>query len=101
SLDGITVLNANNRYQKDDLMISPNTPTEIICNLGNVPLMEGQYSLSIYLGDESKDHHIVENAIILQVYERDIWGNGKVPPQKISALWWSTQFYSAPIFATI
>jgi len=101
SLNGITVLNANNRYQKDDLMISPNTPTEIICNLGNVPLMEGQYSLSIYLGDESKDHHIVENAIILQVYERDIWGNGKVPPQKISALWWSTQFYSAPIFATI
>ena len=101
SVDGIPVLNANNRYQKDNLTLSPNRPSEVICDLGTIPLMEGQYTVSLYVGDESKDTHIVENAIILQVYERDIWGNGKVPPSKISSLWWPTQFYRTPVLTTI
>jgi lipopolysaccharide transport system ATP-binding protein len=92
SSEGIPVLNANNRYQKKELILSPNSLTEIICDLGIVPLMEGQYALNLYLGDESRDYHIVENALMFEVYERDIWGNGKVPPKRISPLWWSTDF---------
>ena len=92
SLDGIPVLNANNRYQKNDLKICPDSSKEIICDLGVVPLMEGKYTLNIYLGDENKDYHIVENALMFEVYERDIWGQGKVPPKRISSFWWDTKF---------
>lgn len=92
SLDGTPVLNANNRYQKSDLKICPDSSNEIICDMGIVPLMEGKYAMNIYLGDENKDYHIVENALMFEVYERDIWGRGKVPPKRISSMWWDTKF---------
>jgi lipopolysaccharide transport system ATP-binding protein len=92
SLDGVPILNANNRYQQNDLIFSSDRSTEITCDLGVVPFMEGRYTLSLYLGDESKDHHIVENILSFDVYERDIWGGGKTPPKKVSSLWWNTKF---------
>jgi hypothetical protein len=64
----------------------------VVCKLGEVPFMEGGYSVDVYLGDESKDRHVIENAIRFEVYEKDIWGNGKTPPKRISALWWNTKF---------
>ena len=92
TMDGSAVLNANNRYQKNDLILEAATPTRITCDLGSVPLMEGQYTLNLYLGDESKDYHIIENALQIEVYERDIWGNGSSPPKRVSKIWWDTTF---------
>jgi len=92
TMDGFAVLNANNRYQRNDLILDAATPTKITCDLGSVPLMEGQYTLNLYLGDETKDYHIIENALQIEVYERDIWGNGKVPPKRVSKIWWDTTF---------
>jgi lipopolysaccharide transport system ATP-binding protein len=91
SLDGNVVLNANNRYQRHNLEFSEGI-NNVVCKLGEVPFMEGGYSVDVYLGDESKDRHIVENALRFEVYERDIWGNGKTPPKRISAFWWNTTF---------
>jgi lipopolysaccharide transport system ATP-binding protein len=91
SADGSLLLNANNRYQRNDIHFSRGL-NKVVCKLGVVPFMEGNYSVNIYLGDESKDKHIVENAITFEVHERDIWGNGKLPPKRVSALWWNTEF---------
>ncbi len=92
TIDGVVILNANNRYQPKTLFLAPFKSTEVTCDLGVVPFMEGKYSVSLYLGDESRDHHIVENILTFQVYERDIWGNGKTPPKRVSNLWWDTDF---------
>lgn len=89
--DGLRVLNANNRYQTSRLQVVKGTNT-ILCNLGVVPLMEGTYYLTIYFGDESKDVQVIENIITIDVHERDIWGNGKMPPKRISLFWWGTEF---------
>ena len=92
NIDGSLLVNANNRYQQSEIKIPANTPSVITCDLGMVPLMEGTYSVNLYLGDEGKDHHVVENAILFDVHERDIWGTGKTPPKRASNLWWNTNF---------
>jgi lipopolysaccharide transport system ATP-binding protein len=92
SLDGTAIANGNNRYQKYPLNIVPGQPHTITCDLGMVPLMEGSYAVNLYFGDENKDYHIVENSIVFDVHERDIWGNGNLPPLRSSNLWWDTRF---------
>jgi lipopolysaccharide transport system ATP-binding protein len=92
SSDGERLLCANNRYQEARAILNERGTTEITCRLGNVPLLEGSYHVNLYLGDSSKDHHIVENAFQFRVHERDIWGNGKVPPKTAAKMWWPTQF---------
>lgn len=91
SSDSTALLNANNRYQRNEIFFSIGL-NKVVCNLGVVPFMEGKYSISLYLGDESKDRHVVENAITFEVQERDIWGNGQMPPKRVSALWWNAKF---------
>ncbi len=88
---GGNTLNANNRYQKHTIQFSKGTNT-VVCKLGVLPLMEGTYYVTLYLGNESKDIQIVENAIAIEVHERDVWGNGKMPPKRVSSLWWNTTF---------
>jgi lipopolysaccharide transport system ATP-binding protein len=86
------VLCANNRYLTNTIFISPQKSVNIVCSLGVVPLMEGNYYVNFYLGDEYRDYHIIENALSFDVHERDIWGNGKMPPKHVSTLWWPTDF---------
>jgi lipopolysaccharide transport system ATP-binding protein len=89
--DSTALINANNRYQRNEIFFNTGL-NNVICNLGMVPFMEGKYAVNLYLGDENKDRHIVENAITFEVHERDVWGNGQVPPKRVSALWWNTEF---------
>ena len=93
TVDGSLLVNANNRYQQGEINIFADTSNVITCHLGRLPLMEGSYSVNLYLGDEGKDHHIIENAIMFEIYERDIWGTGKTPPKKASNIWWNTSFH--------
>jgi hypothetical protein len=57
-----------------------------------VPLAAGRYSIDLYLGDMGEDTHVEPDALMLEVTERDLWGNGQVPPKNISCLWWPTTF---------
>lgn len=93
SVDGIKLLNGNNRYQQFRLLIDPAKDDYVFCDLGVLPLMEGSYSITLYLGNENRDEHVIENAVIFDVIERDVWGNGKLPPKRASYLWWTTNFY--------
>ena len=90
---GINILNANNIYQRSESMNSSSTSGTIFCHLGHVPLMEDRYYVSLWLGAAGiGDHHFIENALSFDVSERDLWGKGKLPTKKISALWWQTRF---------
>lgn len=91
SSDSTPLINANNRYQRNEIFFSESL-NKVVCNLGIVPFMEGKYSVNLYLGDESKDRHVIENAITFEVHEKDVWGNGQMPPKRVSALWWNTEF---------
>lgn len=92
STGGISVLSANNRYQSSPQYQSPVRTGTIRCDLGMVPLGAGRYTIDLYLGDAGEDTHIIEDAFSFEVMDRDIWGNGQVPPLNVSHLWWPTTF---------
>lgn len=92
SVNGVQIINTNNRYQNATSHGDKMSSGIIRCDLGAVPLMKGSYVISFYFGDNVGDEHVVENAITFTVDEKDVWGKGKLPPRNVSELWWPTQF---------
>ena len=90
--DGTPIINANNRFQVSPEYASPVCHGQIHCELGALPLVAGHYEINLYLGNLSEDIDIIEKALSFEVIERDIWGQGKVPPSNVSYLWWPTTF---------
>ncbi|HWB19716.1 MAG TPA: Wzt carbohydrate-binding domain-containing protein, partial [Phycisphaerales bacterium] len=96
--DGEKIINTNNRFQPSAVELSsPVTSGVLRIKLGQVPLVGGRYFVSFWFGDPAHDSHIVENALVFEVIERDIWGLGRVPVQSTARLWWPTTYeaYSA------
>jgi lipopolysaccharide transport system ATP-binding protein len=88
---GERILSANNRYQPSPAFDEPRTTGIIECNFGSPPLMPGQFTLSLYMGDMAGDQHTELDAIVFEVIERDLWGQGQIPPRG-SHFWWPAQF---------
>jgi lipopolysaccharide transport system ATP-binding protein len=93
---GTRLLGANNRYQSSEPLPTPVGNGTITCHLGLVPLMPGRYSISLYLGAEAQDDHILLDALTFEVFAHDVWGEGKIPPLGASALWWPSEFQIQP-----
>lgn len=92
SMQGTPLLNSNNRYQSGNPALLAASTGTLMCDFGVIPLMRGTYFLSVYLGNELGDEHVIENAISFEVFEKDVWGKGKLPPQNASEMWWPTRF---------
>jgi len=90
--EGISILHGSNRYQPSPEFDTPVTEGEIRCDLGMVPLSAGQYSITLYFGDQGEDTHVVKDALYFEVLEKDVWGCGKIHPSNVSSLWWPTNF---------
>ena len=94
--DGIRVVGTNNRYQPSGAFSEPCSQGAILCKFGQLPLMPGSYTVSLWLGDQQGDQHEMANALSFMVVQRDIWGLGKLPPADGTSLWWPTQFEMQP-----
>jgi lipopolysaccharide transport system ATP-binding protein len=92
TLAGEKIFNANNRYVPHKAPLSPDRVSIIRSEFGRVPLMSGNYIVSLYMGDESGDVHIVENGFQIEVIERDIWGSGQQPPKNSGYFWWEVRY---------
>ena len=91
SAGGDRILNSNNRYQPTPTFMRPASRGVIECDLGEPPLLPGRYTLSLWLGDKSHDHHVELEAMTFDITDRDLWGLGQLPP-RASFLWWPTTF---------
>ena len=89
--EGENLLNSNTRFQRSPVFEVGVSAGTITCDLGSPPLMPGKYHLRIWLGDISWDHHVINEAFVFEVYERDIWGNGQIP-ERVSLMWWPTKY---------
>ena len=96
SSDGARVLGANNRYQPSKPLESPTERGSILCHLSAVPLMPGSYAVSLWLGNQAGDWHVVADALTFMVIQRDIWGLGRIPHPDGTSLWWPTEFELRP-----
>ncbi len=64
----------------------------IDCSLGTVPLMAGQYMISLWFGVHGAEEEVLHDVIGFEVQESDPWGLGKLPGRQASLLWWPAQF---------
>lgn len=90
--EGERVLCASNRFQSSPTYSDAVSEGRIYCHLGVVPLMANRYTIALYLGDRLDDSHRIDDAIAFEVNEYDCWGEGKLPPARVSHLWWPTRF---------
>jgi lipopolysaccharide transport system ATP-binding protein len=96
--EGEKILNGNNSYQESPQFSAPVLTGSIMCDLGRVPLMPGNYTLSLWMGDIYTAQHVELEAIAFEVAERDVWGTGLNPPPG-SHLWWPSNFrFSETLF---
>ncbi|MCI0641896.1 MAG: Wzt carbohydrate-binding domain-containing protein, partial [Gemmataceae bacterium] len=52
----------------------------LVCSLADLPLVPGQYSLSVNGGPPYQgDSDVIENAACFEVIEGDYYGNGRLP----------------------
>jgi len=102
SIQGESILNANNIFLHSKPLPLSTTRGVVTCSLGVVPLMEDRYVVSLWLGaDETSDHQFLENIIVFDVIETDAWGRGKLPTKRLSSLWWPTSFEFSSVSETV
>jgi lipopolysaccharide transport system ATP-binding protein len=89
---GENAVNANNYFLPSASYPKPVTEGTIICDLGDLPLMAGSYSVSFWLCRHPHEQHHVEDVLHFTVEDKDIWGNGVLPTRSLSCLWWPTRF---------
>jgi lipopolysaccharide transport system ATP-binding protein len=89
---GENAVNANNYFLPSSNYPTPVTGGTIICELGDLPLMSGSYSVSFWLCRNPHEQHHVEDVLQFIVEDKDIWGTGILPTKSVSCLWWPTQF---------
>lgn len=95
SLSGERLLSASNRYQPSPQYEEPVSAGTIICDMGTPPLLPGRYVLSLWIGDASFDAHLSPEVLSFEVTEKDLWGQGQIPPPD-SHLWWPAKFRFLP-----
>ena len=89
---GENAVNANNYFLKSSQYQKAVMEGMIICELGDLPLMSGSYSVSFWLCRNPHEQHHVEDVLHFTVQEKDIWGTGIFPTKELSCLWWPTEF---------
>ncbi|AMV16761.1 ABC transporter ATP-binding protein [Planctomyces sp. SH-PL14] len=68
----------------------------IVCTLAGLPLMPGNYSLDLYLGDRHRGLDQIYDAIAFSVVPSDVFGTGKLPSPHCGPIWQSAEWSLAP-----
>jgi lipopolysaccharide transport system ATP-binding protein len=89
---GEDLVNANNYFLPSPDYPTPVTDGTIVCDLGDLPLMSGSYSVSFWLCRNPHEQHHVEDVLHFTVEEKNIWGTDALPNKSLGGLWWPTQF---------
>jgi lipopolysaccharide transport system ATP-binding protein len=92
SAAGERLLNTNMHFLPHSPPARPCRRGVIHCSLGMVPLMAGEYFLSLWFGVHGGESDVLHDVLGFQVSESDPWGLGKLPHRNASLLWWPTQF---------
>ncbi len=92
SAAGDRVLNANMHYLPHEAAARACREGVVECSLGAVPLMAGEYFLSLWFGVHGAETEVLHDVIGFDMHESDPWGTGKLPPRQASLLWWPAKF---------
>jgi lipopolysaccharide transport system ATP-binding protein len=63
-----------------DLLIADELAGDLVCELPDLPLLPGRYSLTFYVEVNGVVADWVRNAFFFDVFEADVFGSGQLPP---------------------
>ena len=86
------VFGVDNRFIPGAEFTEPVFDDVICCSFERLPLMPGQYSLDLYLGDEQRSLDVIYDAISFVVSEADVYGTGRIPPALTGPIFWHAKW---------
>ncbi len=89
--EGAKVLHTSSRYAPMMALKQPRRAGTIRYDYGRVPLTAGDYSISLYLGDEQQETHSLIEAMRFEMFEHDVFDAGRAYPSDHSQLYWPVE----------
>jgi homopolymeric O-antigen transport system ATP-binding protein len=77
---GAPVFGVSDRFACQLSDSEPIAEATIACEIEKLPLMPGQYSLTLWMGDPGADLDVIDDAISFEVAPADVLGTGRLPP---------------------
>jgi len=89
---GVPVFTASTRVQKQYQISHVVSSGEIACHLRDLPLLEGTYSVDLFLGEEYANLDVVFDAISFEVLPADVFDSGQMPLTSEGTIFWPAEF---------
>jgi lipopolysaccharide transport system ATP-binding protein len=88
----VPVFTASTRVQKQYQVADSMSAGSISCELRDLPLLEGTYSIDLFFGDEYQSLDVIYDAISFDVIPVDVFGSGQVPHATEGTIYWPAVF---------
>ena len=89
---GLALFGINNRIVPGFRFEKPVSSGVITCRFASLPVMPGDYALSLYFGNDQNDIDTVREAICFEVAPADVFGSGKLPPAGAGPFCWPAEW---------
>jgi lipopolysaccharide transport system ATP-binding protein len=93
---GVPVFTVSTRVQKQFQTSETMNAGEIVCHLRDLPLLEGTYSIDLFLGEEYACLDGIYDAISFEVLPADVFDSGQVPHSSEGTIFWPAEIEIIP-----
>jgi lipopolysaccharide transport system ATP-binding protein len=93
---GVPVFTVSTRVQKKFQISETVSAGAIICHLRELPLLEGTYSIDLFLGEEYACLDGIYDAISFEVLPADVFDSGQMPLSSEGTIYWPAEFEIIP-----
>jgi lipopolysaccharide transport system ATP-binding protein len=98
---GQAVFGINNRIVRGYQFDQASHAASVTCQLPELPLMPGTYSIDLFLGDAYRDYDVILDAITFEVIAADVFGSGRLPDAECGSVFWPASWTYAPHDASV
>ena len=84
---GASVFCASDRFCDQLIRCNPLARGTVVCTIERLPLMPGNYTIDLYLGDANGDFDVIYEATSFEVLAADVTGSGRLPPSTLGPLY--------------
>jgi len=84
---GASVFCASDRFCDQLIRCEPLARGTVVCTIEKLPLMPGNYTIDLYLGDANGDFDVIYEATSFEVLAADVTGSGRLPPSSSGPLY--------------
>jgi hypothetical protein len=89
---GAAVFCTSDRFCDQLIFCTPTARGTVTCAIEKIPLMPGNYTIDLYLGDANGDFDVITEATSFEVLGADVTGGGRLPPSSLGPVYCSANW---------